>query len=230
MPQTLALDMKGAGLPQSGADEHALVSVPEKIVNGDRSSDGGVRTELNALQLQMAIGKIVQNRIRQTKIGYAVTHDTADFILAVKYRDAVTIAGENYSDGEAGRTRSDDGNLPPVEWLRAFDHLVGIGGGDIVFNHRKMNRDIFNSADAVTFTLLFVVAYERADRGEWVVFKEHPTGIVQLSGFQQTDHFRDVGMNRAALLAAGLFTAKAAVGFLHYMQCHNDFLRLRVDY
>ena len=178
----------------------------------------------------MAIGEIVQNRIRQTKIGDAVAHNTTDFILAVKYRDTVTIAGENYSDGEAGRTRSDDGNLPPVEWLRAFDHLVGIGGGDIVFNHRKMNRDIFNSADAVTFTLLFVVAYERADRGEWVVFKEHPTGIVQLSGFQQAYHFRDVGMNRAALLAAGLFTAKAAVGFLHYMQCHNDFLRLRVDY
>ena len=230
MPQAFSLDVKGAGLPKAGTDEHALVSVPEEVVNGDRSSDGGVWPELNTLQLQMTVGEIVQNRVRQTEIRDTVAHDTADFILAVKYRDAVTIAGENYSDGEAGRTRSDDGNLPPVEWLRTFYHLVGIGGGDIVFNHRKMNRDIFNSADAVTFTLLFVVAYERADRSKRVVFKEHPTGIVQLSGFQQTDHFRDVGMNRAALLAAGLFTAKAAVGFLHYMQCHNDFLRLRVDY
>ena len=39
MAETLSLDVQGARLPEPGTDEHALIPVPEKVVNRDRAAD-----------------------------------------------------------------------------------------------------------------------------------------------------------------------------------------------
>ena len=72
----------------------------------------------------------------------------------------------------------------------------------------------------MTLALVLMVADQRADRGQGVIFKQHTAGLVQLVVLQQTDNLGDVGVNRAALLAAGHLAAKAVVRFVHYVQRH----------
>ena len=83
-----------------------------------------------------------------------------------------------------------------------------------------MHRCVLESPDAVTFTLVLVIAYQCADCGQGIVFKQHPARVIQPAFLQEPDYFGNVGMNRAARLAAGLFTLEAAVCLLHHMQCH----------
>jgi hypothetical protein len=88
-----------------------------------------------------------------------------------------------------------------------------------------MHRSILDSADAVAFALVFMVTNQCAYGSQWVVFEQHPSRIVQPPFLQQADHFRNVGMDRAALLAAGFFALQATVGFFHYVQRHIFLLR-----
>ena len=76
-------------------------------------------------------------------------------------------------------------------------------------------------ADAVTLALFLVVADQAAHGGQGVVLKEHPPRGVEVAGFQQPDHFGNVGVDGAALLAEGLFAAEAAVGLVHDVQGHS---------
>ena len=224
MTQAFPPDVQLPGLPETGADKDALEAVTEEIVNGDGAADIGVGAELNALQLQMAVGQIVQDGIRQAEIRDAIAEDAADLVPAVKDRDLIAVAGKDDGNGDPRGPGSDDGGLSPVGGLGALNHLIGVGGGDIAFNDGEMNRSFLDAADAMALALVFMIADQGADRGQGIVLKEHPARVVEAAGLQEADHLGNIGMNRAAFLAAGLLAAQAAVGFFHHMQRHGRFL------
>ena len=220
MAQAFAPDVQLPRLPQARADEHALVAVAEQVVNGDGAADVGVGAEADALQLQVAVGHIVQHGIGQAEVRDAVAHHAADLVPAVKDGDAVAVPGQDNGHGQARRARANDGGLAAVGRSGALYHLVGVGGGDVAFDDRKVHRRFLDAAHAVALALVFMVAHQGADRSERVVFKQHPARLVQLAFLEQPDDLRDIGMNGAALLAAGLFALQTAVGFFHHMQGH----------
>ena len=83
-----------------------------------------------------------------------------------------------------------------------------------------MRRRTLDALHTVALALVLVVAHQRADGGQGVVFKQHPARVVQPVLFQQADDLGNIGVDGAALLAAGLFASKAMIGFVHYVQCH----------
>src|SRR5699024_10789554 len=214
--QAFALNVHGVGVPQARADEDALVAVPEQVVDGQGAADLGVGAHLDPLQLQVAVLEVVQHAVGQAVVGDAVPHDAAGLVPGLEDGDVVAPAGQQHRDGQARRARPDDGRPHPVFGGGARHHLVGVGGGDVVFDHRKVDRVVAGHpvADAVALALLFVVADQAAHGGQGVIFKQHPAGLVHLAGFQQADGLGDIGVDGAALLAHGLFAAKAAVGFV----------------
>ena len=224
--KALALDVHGVGLPQTGADEHALIAVAEQIVDGDGLADGGVGAHLDALQFQMTILEIVQHTVRQAVVGDAVTHHAADLIPGVKDGHIVAPACQQHRDGQACRAGAHHSGLHAVFRGRACGHLVGVGGGDIVLDDGKVHRVVAGHpvADAVTLALLFAVAHQTAYSGQGVVFKQHPARSVHLVCLEQTDDLRDIGVDGAALLTHRLFAAEAAVGFVQNMKCHGFLL------
>lgn len=165
----------------------------------------------------MAVFKVIQNTFGQAEFRDAVPQHAADFIVAFKNGHIIAIARQNDRNGQARRAGADDGRLFAVGGHRAVIHLAGIGGRDVVFDNRKMHRGALDAAHAVTLALLFVVAHQAAHRGKGIVFKQHAACFVQLVGFQQADHFGDIGLDGAPLLAARLFAAQTLVGFVHDM-------------
>ena len=99
-------------------------------------------------------------------------------------------------------------------------HLTGVGGGNVIFNDRKVDRRALDATHAVALTLIFMIADQAAHRRQGIVLEQHPARIIQTVGLQQTNHFRDVGVDGAALLATGIFAAQAMIGFVHNVQCH----------
>ena len=218
--------MHGVGLPQTGADEHALVAIAEQIVDGDGLADGGVGAHLDALQLQMAVLEIVQHTVRQAVVGDTVAHYAADLIPGVKDGHVVAPACQQHRDGQACRAGAHHSGLHAVFRGGACGHLVGVGGGDIVLDDGKVHGVVAGHpvADAVALALLFVVAHQTAHGGQGVVFKQHPARSVHLVCLEQTDDLRDIGVDGAALLTHRLFAAEAAVGFVQNMKCHGFLL------
>ena len=221
--QRLALDMHGVCLPQTGTDEHALVAVAEQIIDGDGLADGGVGPHLDALQLQMAVLEIVQHAVRQAVVGDAVAHDAADLIAGIKDGHIVAPACQQHRNGQARRARANDCRLHAVFGGRAGGHFVGVGRGNVVFNNGEVDRVVAGHpvAHTVAFALVLVVAHQRTDGGQRVIFKQHPAGLVHLVCLEQTDDLRDIGVDGAALLAQRLFAAQAAVGFVQNVKCHE---------
>ena len=218
--KAFALDVQRVGPPYAGADEDCLVAVAEQILDLERLAHIGVGAHLDALQAQMTVLKIVQHRLWQAEFRDAVAQHAADFIMAFKNRDIVAIAGQNDGNRQTRRAGADNRGLFAVGRSRALHHLAGVGGGNVVLNNREMHRRALDAADAVTLALVLVVADQRTDRGQGVILKQHTARLVQLVVFQQTDNLGDVGVNRAALLAAGHLAAKAVVRFVHYVQRH----------
>ena len=212
----LALDVHGVGLPQTGTDEDAPVTVAEEIVDGDGLADGGVGAEADPFQVQVVILEVVQHTVGQTVVGDAVPHDAADLVAGVKDGDVVAPARQQHRDGQASRAGADHSGFHAVFGGGAGHHLVGIGGGDVVLDDGEVDRVVAGHpvADAVALALVLVVADQRADRGQGVVLKQHPACGIQLVCLEQTDDLGDVGVDGAALLAHGLFAAEAAVGFV----------------
>ena len=229
MAQALAADVQLPRLPQASAHEHALVAVPKQIVDGDGAADIGVGAEADALELQMTVGHIVQHGVRQPEVRNPVAQHAPDLVPAVENGDAVAVPGQDDRDGQPGRAGPDDGGLAAVGGSGTLHHLVGVGGGNIALDHGKVHGRILDAPHAMPLALVFMVAYQGADRGQGIVFKQHPPRLVQPARLQQPDHLRDIGMNRAPLLTPGLFALQAAVRFFHHMQGHlTSSVRFRV--
>ena len=215
--------MLGVGLPQAGADEDALVPVPEQIVDGQGAADLGVGADLDVLELEVAVLEVVQHAVGQAVVGDAVPHDAAGLVPRLKDGDVVAPPGQQHRDGQAGRARPDDGRPHPVFGRGARHHLVGVGGGDVVFDHREVDRVVAGHpvADAVALALLFVVADQAAHDAEGVVLKQHLAGLLHLIVEEHLDHVRDGGVDGAALAAHRLFAVQAAPRLVDNMDRHK---------
>ena len=224
MAQALAPDVQLPRLPESCAHEHALVSVPEQVIDGDGAADVGVGSELDALQLQMAVGQVIQHGVRQAEVRNPVPQHAAHLVTAVKDRHLIAVACQNDGDRDARRPCADHGSLSPVGRSRSLHHLVCIGGGDVALDHREVHRHVLDAPHAVPFALLLMVAHQRTDRGEGIVFKEHPARIIEPALPQQPDDLGNVGLDGAALPAPWIFALKTAVRFFHHMKSHGILL------
>ena len=171
----------------------------------------------------MAVLEVVQHTFGQTELRDAVAQHAADLIVAFKNSHIVAVAGQDDRDGQTSRAAADDGGLFAVGGGGTFGHLAGVGRGNVVLDDREMHRCTLDALHAVALALVLVVAHQRADGGQGVILKQHLAGVVQFVILQQADDLGDVGVDGAALLAAGLFASKAMVGFIHYMQCHGFF-------
>ena len=229
--QALPFDVQGIGPPHAGADEDRLVAVAEKVLDAQRLAHVGVGADLDVLQAQVPVLEIVQHRLGQPEFGDAVAQHAADLVVTLEDGHVVAVAGQDDGDGQARGARADDGGLFAVGFGGAFGHLAGVGGRNVVFNDGEMHRRPLDALDTVPLALILVVADQRTDRRQGVVLKQHPARLIELVGFEQADHFRDVGVDRAALLAARVLAAQAVVRFVHYMQCHSLLLfRFRTDF
>ena len=219
--QALPLDAKGIGAPDAGANENSLVTVTEKVLQLEGLTNIGIGTDLDVLEAQVAIFKIIQNALGQPEFGDAVAQHTANLVVGFKDSDIIAVAGQNDRDGQSRRAGADDGRLFAVGLGRAADHLRGIGGGDVVFNDREMHRRAFDATNAVSLTLVFMVADQAAHRGQRVILEQHPPGLVELVGLEQANYFRNVGVDGTPFLAARLFAAQTKVRLIHNVQCHR---------
>lgn len=134
MTQGLPFDVQRVGTPHSGSDKNRFVAVAEQIVNGDGSADGRVWTNFDIFQDQMAVLEIIENAFGKPEFRNAVAQDAADLVLAFKNRDLIALARQKDSDGQAGRTGTDDRHTDSIGRSRTFDHFGTVGTGNIVFD------------------------------------------------------------------------------------------------
>ena len=85
-----------------------------------------------------------------------------------------------------------------------------------------MHRRALLAQHAVALALVLMVADQRADRRQRVVFKERPARLVELAVEHHADDLRDRRVNRAALLALGHLAAQAALGLLENVNRHGN--------
>ena len=128
MAEAFPFDVQRVGPPDAGADKDGLEPVPEQIVDLQRLPHIGVGADLDVLQAQVAVFKVVQHTLRQPEFRDAVAQHAADLVVAFKDRHIIAIAGQNDRDGQPGRAGTDDGHPLAVGLCRAFGHLGGIGG------------------------------------------------------------------------------------------------------
>ncbi len=67
--QALALDVQRVGTPYAGADEDRLVAIAEQILDLKGLAHIGVGADLDVLQAQMAVFKVVQHRLGRRNSG-----------------------------------------------------------------------------------------------------------------------------------------------------------------
>ena len=89
-----------------------------------------------------------------------------------------------------------------------------------MFDVAEMHRSAFASEYAVSFALIFVVAYKRTYHAERVVFKKHITRLVDLSAEERADDFRDRRAYRAALAALRILAVETAPCLVDDVECH----------
>ena len=219
MAQAFTGDAHSLGLPYAGADEDRLVAVALQVVHRQGAANGRVGADFNA-QLDQLLLVAVQNALGQAELRDAVAQHAADLLAAFKNGHIVTAAGQQYADGDARRAAADDGHALALFRLHLRLQMVQIGVRDIVFDAGKMHRRAFAAQHAVTFTLLLVVAHQRADDAQRVVLVQHFAGFFLVAGAEQLDRFRDIGADGAAFAAHRLFAVQAAAGFVYNMDRH----------
>ena len=220
--QRLALDVQGVRLPYARAQEDGLVTVLEHVLDGDRAADRRVRAHLDVLEHEVVVLKVVQHRLGQAEIRDAVAQHAADLVLALEDRDLVALACQDDRDGQARRAGADDRHADAVAGRRALVHLAGIGAGDVILDGGEVHRSALAAQHAVPFALILVVAHQRADRGQRVVFKEGPAGLVQLAVQHHPDDLGNRRVDRAALLAHGHLAVETAPRLFENMNSHGD--------
>ena len=80
-----------------------------------------------------------------------------------------------------------------------------------------MHRASFFTKDTVTFTLFFMITNNTTYCCQWIVFKKHPTCIVQSILLKETYDLGDRRAYRTALLTSRVLTLQASVCLIKYM-------------
>ena len=172
----------------------------------------------------MIVFKIIQHGFGQAEIRNAIAQHTADFILPLKNRHLISLAGEDYRDGQSRRAGADDRRTHAVGRRRAFFHLLGIGRGNVLLNRREMHRHAIAAQHTMPLALLFMTADHRTDARQRIILKEHFARLVHFASKHQLNHVGDWRVNRAAALAHGILAVETAARFLQNMHRHIFFL------
>ena len=109
-------------------------------------------------------------------------------------------------DSQAGRAGADHRHLFPVGFRFFNFHSIQIHIGDIILNAGKMDGGVFLSPNAMTGTLLLVIAHNAANGGQRIVSEQDIARFHQFILLKQADHLGDWRVHRAKLLTHGLFT------------------------
>ena len=222
--ETLSFDAEAARTPDPGTDEDGVVPIGKQRVERQKVANRAVGTDTDA-EFTQFFRIAVEDAQRQTEVGDAVAHHAADLVHALENRHVVALLRELDSDGDAGRSRTDDGDGLPRRRRTLQDDAVEVGVGDIVLDAGDLDGGSFAQLDAVALALLFMVADERADDAQRIVLEEHCARIVDAAFEKETNHFWDVRLYRASLDAAqGLFALEAASRLVNDMDCHEDHL------
>ena len=217
----LAGNFKSLGAPCARPHEDRLVPVAEEIVHAQRTADGRVRTDVDA-ECSQLFSIAIDCGGRQTEIGDAVAQHTADLLHPLKDRDAVSLLRELHRDDDARGTRADDGDVVTIVGLARENELIEVGVGDVVLDARDLDRRAAPSLNAVALALRVVVADEGAENAHRIIVVKHCACFVDFPIEEETDHLRDVGLNRASLDAAErLFTLETAACLVDYMNGHG---------
>ena len=83
-----------------------------------------------------------------------------------------------------------------------------------------MHRLAFDTFDAVSFTLLFVITHKRTDHRQRIVGKDHLRCFRHLSVKKHPDHRRDRRMDRAPLHTSRFFAVQTSLRLVDHMQSH----------
>ena len=217
--QALAGDAQLFGPPYAGADKDGLVAVPLQVVHRQRPADHRVGPDLDAQLHQLGLVP-VQHALGQTEFRDAVPQHTADLVPAFKQGHVVALLGQQHRDGDARRAGADDGHPLALGGLPLQLQPVQMGVGDVVFNAGNVHRRALAAQYTVSLALLFVVAYQRANHTQRVVFKQHLARLFGAVFQKHPDHVRDRGIDGAALAALGNLAVQTAPGFVHHMDGH----------
>ena len=219
--QRFALDMQGIGLPNARADENRPIAVAEQVINADCRADGRIRANLNALEDEMMILEIIQNGLGQTEIRNAIAQNAANLILALENGHLIALARKHNGNRQTRRSGADNRHADAVGRRGTLDHLIAVRRGNVAFNRGKMNGCALSSEHAMPLALILMVAHQRANRRQRVVFKEHPARLVELAVQHQPDDLRNWRMNGTPLLALGDFAVQAALCLFQNMNSHK---------
>ena len=138
VPQGFSLYAQLLGPPHAGADENALVAVPEQVLDLQGSADGGVGADLDAHGAQLFLVAL-QDGLGQTKFRDSVLEHAADLVPGVENGHAVALLGQKDGDGDARRPCADHGDLFPVFRSAVDVDALETGVGYIVFNAAHMD-------------------------------------------------------------------------------------------
>ena len=153
----------------------------------------------------------IQDFLRQAELGDAVTKHAADFILPFKDGDVVALPREAHRHGQSRGAAADDGDLLPFVRLPRHHETVEIGVGNVMLDARNLYRAArLLPQHAVALALPFMVADQRAKDAHRVVVEKKRPRLVQIPFEEKLDHFRNVCLQRAAILTAGRFVALLA--------------------
>ena len=155
----LARNQHTARTPCTGADEDGAIAIVEKILEGDVSADGKVRTEEDTHLTHLRV-VAVEDTVRQAELRDTIAHDAADLITALEDGDLIALACEQDRDGDAGRTCTDDRCLHAVRLRHLYLDSLEAGIRDIVFDRRNMNRGALDATNTVALALLAMITYE----------------------------------------------------------------------
>ena len=217
--QGLTLDTETCRSPGTGPDKNRSVAVAEKVFHEEVTAQNHMRANLYA-HLQQLITEAVQQAVRQTVVGNAVTKHTSNHITLFKDRDAVTGLCKDDRNGHARRAAADDGNGFFLFSRRGSVHAVEISVGDEFFDLVKLNRVAFFALDAVAHALVPMIADDGADNRHGIVVEKHLTRFHQLVFLEKLNYRGDRRMDGAALLAQRFFTQKTAVCLCFDMKSH----------
>ena len=137
-----------------------------------------------------------------------------------QYRDRNAQSGQIPGAGQAGRPRTDAGDLEVVPaqgtGLGARNGLTGgfrqVGVGHKPFQAANRHGFPFLAQDATPFALGLLRANTAADGRQGIGVPDDLIGLFQVAGDDPGNESRDVDLDGAPLAATGLFAQEAATG------------------
>ena len=197
--EALAFNVKSVRPPHARSDENSIVAVAEHIVNGYCNADCRVRTYLYAEREQKPLVSF-DVVLRKAKLWYAVAKYTTDLFARLEQRDVISLTCKQYGYRHSGRASAYDAYPLAVLFYVAEIKLLKVVVAYVMLNVAEMHGCALLPENAVSLTLIFVIADERAYYTERVVFKKHISRFVDISIKKGSDYRRDSRAYRAAVL------------------------------